>query len=114
MRDSPGSGIHIDAVWRLNPRIRLCWRRIVDQWVVFEELSGQTHKLDDLSAAVLMCHEPMDPLGWPDLAHRLEAEFECDVKAELAPLLLAATHQLAAIGLLIPASLAATPAHAAV
>lgn len=116
MRDSRSLGVETDAIWRLNPRVRLCWRRIAGEWVVFEQLSGQTHKLDDLCAAVLMCHEPLVPLGWPDLIHTLEAEFDFDTTADLAPQLLAATHQLAATGLLIPASLATTPAptHAAV
>ena len=107
MRDSHGLTIDTQAARQLNPRVRLCWRRIEAEWVVFEELSGQTHKLDDTSAAVLMCHESQDPLRWPDLVHRLETEFEQEVSAELAPLLLAATRQLVAVGLLITVPLPA-------
>lgn len=43
--------------WRLNRRAELHWRRLDDEWVVFDAASCDTHRLDTVSAAALMCLE---------------------------------------------------------
>ena len=44
-------------LWQLNRRTKLHWRSLDDEWVVFDSASGDTHHLDGISAAVLMCLE---------------------------------------------------------
>jgi PqqD family protein of HPr-rel-A system len=41
------------VTWRLNALVALHWRNWDDEWVVFDSGSGQTHKMDLLTAAVL-------------------------------------------------------------
>jgi PqqD family protein of HPr-rel-A system len=49
---------------RVALRSPLHWRRWGDEWVVFSAGSGQTHKLDALSAAVLLiCEEGARPFS---------------------------------------------------
>jgi PqqD family protein of HPr-rel-A system len=40
-------------IWRVDPTASISWHSFVDAWVVFDNGSGQTHRLDALTAAVL-------------------------------------------------------------
>ncbi len=51
-------------MWRLNPRSSLHYRRWGNEWVVFDEGSGQTHEMDTMSAVSLMHCEN----GWISLS----------------------------------------------
>lgn len=39
--------------WRVDPTASISWHEFADAWVVFDNGSGQTHRLDALTAAVL-------------------------------------------------------------
>lgn len=39
--------------WRVDPTASISWHAFGDAWVVFDNGSGQTHRLDALTAAVL-------------------------------------------------------------
>ena len=43
--------------WRLLPLVEFHWRRWGDEWLVFDRGSGQTHRLDTLTALSLMVLE---------------------------------------------------------
>lgn len=87
---------------RLNPKVQLHWRPLDGDWVVFEVLSGQTHHLDNVTAAILMCYESGDALALPVLLARLQSEFGLDFGAQPSTPVLAAVHQFSALGLIVP------------
>lgn len=121
MQDSPRD-IQSEATagWQLNPQVRLHWRHLGDAWVVFEVLSGLTHHLEHVCAAVLMCFEPGLPLSWPGLLQQLSGEFGISRDSAGQASLQAMVDQFAALGLIVrcAAPQAITPllagAHAAV
>ena len=43
--------------WQVNCHSHLHWRQLGEDWVVFDAGSGDTHQLDAVSAAALMCFE---------------------------------------------------------
>ena len=45
--------LHGVCAYRLNPVVRLSWVAWNDEYVVFDETSGQTHQMDPLRAYVL-------------------------------------------------------------
>lgn len=104
----PASGF-ARPVHRLNPLVELHWRQFGDDWVVFEALSGQTHQMAGVTAAVLMCYETGPPLSTAALMADLCADFGITLDAAQAVPVLAVVDQLAALGLIIPIT-----AHAAV
>lgn len=61
-------------VWQLNPLVALHWRCWDDEFVVFDDGSGQTHQLSPLTAASLMMLE---------LASAEKSELVSRVSAEL-------------------------------
>ncbi len=90
------------AVFRLNPLVQLHWRDFDGDWVLFEALSGQTHQLDAVTAAVLMCFESGASLSRPDLLATLAIDFGITMPATEAAPIWAVLDQLAALGLVIP------------
>lgn len=81
-----------DSVWRLAPRVDLHWRRWDAEWVVFDAGSGQTHKVDTLTAMTLMVLEggPAEPdtiQGAIAKELELDAQALSDVAARLPELL---------------------------
>lgn len=104
------------APWRLNPKITLRWRQLGQAWVVFETLSGQTHQLDNVAAAVLMCYEPGQALTLQQVLAGLQADFGLDVSAggPAGPSVVATVvGQFKALGLIVSPSMSAR-LHAAV
>ena len=78
--------------WRLAPLVALHWRRWGDEWVVFDVGSGQTHKIDTLTAMTLMVLEsgPSDPPAIESAIARelaLDDEAAADVASRLSELL---------------------------
>lgn len=47
---------------RLRPGVRLSWRHWDCDWVAFDEASGDTHEMGELTACALLCLEesPLD------------------------------------------------------
>ena len=97
------------AAYNLNPLIQLHWRQIDDDWLIFEVLSGQTHLIDKLTAAVLMCFEASTVLSFAELLLVLAREFDITVDDAGAPPIASVLDRLAALGLITPNTL-----HAAV
>lgn len=54
------------TLWRLRAQACLHWRNWDDQWVVFNEASGQTHLLDAVTTAILSVIEK-SPSDVPNL-----------------------------------------------
>jgi PqqD family protein of HPr-rel-A system len=89
--------------WRLERRSKLHWRRLDDEWVVFEAASGDTHHLDTISAAVLMCLEA-DPLDLDGLSEVIAGELQLPNREDLASRLEGLLDQLHRLGLIEPAA----------
>lgn len=89
--------------WRLDRRAELHWRCLDDEWVVFEAASGDTHHLDTISAAVLMCLEA-DPLDLDGLSEVIASELHLPDRDDLASRLEGLLGQLQALGLVEPAA----------
>ena len=97
------------AAYKLNPLIQLHWRQLDDDWVVFEVLSGQTHQIDKVTAAVLMSFEEGTALSSVELLVLLAREFNVIVDNASAAPISSVLDRLAALGLIAPPTL-----HAAV
>jgi PqqD family protein of HPr-rel-A system len=88
--------------WRLDPKAELHWRPFDGEWVVFDTASGDTHKLDAIAAAILMCLES----GQQDsdqLEQVIAAELSLPVGAELRQRIDELLEQFGALGLIEPA-----------
>lgn len=66
--------------WSLNPLVALHWRRWDDGWVLFEEGSGSTHRMDDFAAAILRTLAEHGPLEEERLADHLLVELDVSAK----------------------------------
>jgi PqqD family protein of HPr-rel-A system len=88
--------------WRLDRRAELHWRCLDDEWVVFEAASGDTHHLDTIAAAVLMCLEA-DPLDLDGLSEVIASELQVPNRDDLAGRLDDLLAQLQGLGLVEPA-----------
>ena len=98
---SPATGLARPA-HQLNPLVQLHWRQLDDDWVLFEALSGQTHQMTGVAAAVLMCYETGPSLSSAALLTALAHDFDIAVDATQAGPVLAVVDQLAALGLITP------------
>ncbi|MFZ2295022.1 MAG: HPr-rel-A system PqqD family peptide chaperone [Polaromonas sp.] len=87
---------------QLNPLIQLYWRQFDEYWVLFEALSGQTHQMSSVTAAVLMCYEASPPRSTAALLAALVSDFGIAVDVTQAAQVLAVVDQLAALGLIVP------------
>lgn len=65
---------------RLRPGVRLHWRAWADEWVVFDEASGNTHLMDPLTACALLCLED-GPLAGAALASEVAEATELPAEA---------------------------------
>ena len=86
---------------RINPLINLHWRHFDDEWVVFESLSGQTHQLSSLSAAVLMCFEPGLALSASALITTLKTDFHLSMDESQMLAIEFVVHELVALGIVV-------------
>jgi PqqD family protein of HPr-rel-A system len=91
--------------WRINRRTHLHWRRLGDDWVVFDDGSGDTHQLDAISAAALMCFEA-EPHDLESLIAILAGEFRLPLGDALSRKTDGLIAQLGRLGLIEPASAA--------
>ena len=96
--------------WRLNPSIRLCWRVLDDEWLVFESRSGHTHLLPTHSAAILMALESGDVLSSSALQAHLEHTLAWSAMPKVVK---GVVDEFARLGLIVPAT-SADAAHATI
>lgn len=87
--------------WALCPNLAFSWRQIDGEWLVYEDLSGATHLIDAVSAAVLTCFETCANLSMTELRASLSADLGLDIPNEQAA---TAVQQYLALGLLLPAN----------
>lgn len=97
-------------LWRLNPSVRLNWRVLDDEWIVFESRSGQTHLLPAHAAAMLMALEAGNLLSDADLLTHLERSLEWSASPKVIK---GVVDEFARLGLIVPAT-SADVAHASV
>lgn len=101
---SSGVGLHL---WRLNPSVRLCWRVLDDEWLLFESRSGQTHLFAAHAAAVLMALESGGVLSVSDIHHHFERDLASHITSDAVTVV---TSEFAKLGLIVPFT-AADAAH---
>jgi PqqD family protein of HPr-rel-A system len=89
--------------WRLDPRAELHWRHFDGEWVVFDSGSGDTHQLDAISAAVLMCLESV-PQDLDGLSQAIAGELNLANDADLARRIEQLIEQYTRLGLIEPSA----------
>ncbi len=85
--------------WRLNPSSGLHWRCWDDEWIVFDQGSGQTHLMNPVTAAALMQFDTQC-LSFQQLLDKVAADMSVTTSSELASALSSAVEQLVGLGLL--------------
>lgn len=85
--------------WALNPASGLHWRCWDDEWVVFDQGSGQTHLMHPIQAATLM-QFGAQPLSFEQLLDKVAADMPTIATSDLASALSLAIDQLVGLGLL--------------
>jgi PqqD family protein of HPr-rel-A system len=88
-------------VWRLTPTTALKWRRWDDEWVVYNEASGDTIQLDPFAAVTLMCLEA-EPFELSSLVDQVAAELDVAAGEALSARLESVLGDLALVGLIEP------------
>lgn len=81
------------------PNLLFRWRQIDGEWLVYEDLSGATHLIDPVSAAVLTCFETGVELSMAELLSLLSADLALSIPSDQAAV---AVQQFLALGLLLP------------
>ncbi len=77
----------------------LHWKRWDNEWVVFDSGSGQTHKLDTVSATLLLtCEE--GPMSFSYLVERVATELAVPADQGISDLLTRIVEQCESLGLL--------------
>jgi PqqD family protein of HPr-rel-A system len=87
--------------WRMNDRTRLHWRQLDDDWMVYDEGSGDTHQLDRISAAALTCLEA-EPHDLAGLTEVLASELGLPAGEALASKIESLLEQFGRLGLIEP------------
>lgn len=85
--------------WRVNRHSHLHWRRLDDDWVVFDSGSGDTHHLDAVSAAALMCFEA-EPHDLGSVIGVLASELDLPIEESLSTKLEDLLEQLSSLDLI--------------
>ena len=89
--------------WRVQPLRSLHWRQFGDEWVLFDEGSGDTHRMDVLSAVVLMCLGD-SPCDLAKLSEQVAAETDLPLGEELTRAVAAVVEKFAGLELIEPAT----------
>jgi PqqD family protein of HPr-rel-A system len=88
-------------IWSLNPLSTFSWRRWDDEWVVFDQASGDTHQLAPIAAVMLMCFE-REPRDLPALTAEVAAELDLPADDSLSNKAAEIVDQLIHLGLIEP------------
>jgi len=88
--------------WRLESKTELHWRHFDGEWVVFDTASGDTHQLDSLAAAILMCLEA-EQQDSGQLTQVIAAELRLPSDTALRQRIDELLEQLVGLGLVEPA-----------
>lgn len=94
--------------YRINPLVDLHWRLLGDDWVLFESLSGQTHQINEVVAAIILSFDSGQSLSLHALTSKLQDDFNLALIENQTVDILLFINQLMSIGLMI-----STDAHAA-
>lgn len=86
--------------WALNPASGLHWRSWDDEWVVFDQGSGQTHLMHPVQAVALMQFDARASLSFEQLLDRVATDMSALPHSDLAGALSLAIDQLVGLGLL--------------
>lgn len=89
--------------WRVRPLCKFHWRQFGDDWVVYDEGSGDTHRLDAVSAVALMCLAEA-PLGEGELTQQVAAETDLPEGEELSHAVASVIERFSGMGLIEPAA----------
>lgn len=89
-------------LWRRHPLSDLHWRRWDDDWVVFDAGSGQTHRMDTLSAVVLLVLEDIESAGLAELGRHVADALEVAADPTLLAALDAVLQRQSIAGLVEP------------
>jgi PqqD family protein of HPr-rel-A system len=89
--------------WRVRPLCKLHWRQFGDDWVVYDEGSGDTHRLDTVSAVALMCLAEAT-LSEGELTQQVAAETDLPEGEELSRALASVIERFSGTGLIEPAA----------
>ena len=93
----------VTEIWRLKSLCSLNWRRFGDEWVAYDEGSGDTYRMDTLSAVTLMCLAEA-PGSLPDLTTQVAIETDLPAGEELSQALASVLETYAGEGLIEPAA----------
>ncbi|MDP2370731.1 HPr-rel-A system PqqD family peptide chaperone [Rhodoferax sp.] len=85
--------------WRLNPASDLHWRCWDNEWVLFDQGSGQTHLINPISAGTLMQFGAQS-LSFQQLLDKVATDMSLTTGPELASAVSQAVEQLVGLGLL--------------
>jgi PqqD family protein of HPr-rel-A system len=88
-----------DDVWRLKPLCLLHWHQFGDEWVAFDDGSGDTHRMDTLSAVALMCLGE-SPCSLAELGSQVSVETDLPQGEELTRALASVLQTYAGEGLI--------------
>ncbi|HUZ73743.1 MAG TPA: HPr-rel-A system PqqD family peptide chaperone [Stellaceae bacterium] len=88
-----------DAIWRTNHFCSFRWRRWGDEWVVFDEGSGDTYHLDGLSAVALMCLAA-GPCSLAELSQQVSIETDLAESEELSRALVSVIDRFSGLDLI--------------
>ncbi|KQP20934.1 hypothetical protein [Pseudorhodoferax sp. Leaf265] len=86
------------AHWQLNELAVLHWRQWQDEWVIFDESSGQTLVADALMAASLMALEE-GALSLTELEAQVRDDLQWPASEMLAPRIVTGLEFLSGLGL---------------
>jgi len=91
------------SAWRVRPLCKFHWRQFGDDWVVFDEGSGDTHRLDPVSAVALMCLAEA-PLSEAELTRQVAVETDLPEGEDLSRAVAAVIERFSGTGLIEPAT----------
>jgi hypothetical protein len=74
-------------IWHLGELTRLHWRNFGNEWLIFDQGTGQTLLVDALSAAALMALEAAGPLPRAELERQVANDLDLPALAELSQVL---------------------------
>jgi PqqD family protein of HPr-rel-A system len=91
------------GIWRVKPLCSFHWRRWGDEWLIFDEGSGDTHHMDGVSAVVLMCLDAA-PCDLSELSEQVSVETDLPQGEDLSRAVASVVERFSGLGLIEPAT----------